>query len=254
MSVHLTSAVWKLPGMNPHVKLVLLKLADHANDEGICHPSIRRIVAETGISRPAVFRHMRFLREIGVVEVDARWADSGRRTTNLFKICPEKWEMPAGGEGLTVRRGGGSHSETGRVSERDGGGSHSETPINHQYQPPLEPISPPGAGVDLFGGEVATGRKDDADVEALYAAYPRKVDKGHAMRAIRAALKKAPFDQLLQAVQAYATDSAGRIAAGKLKKELIPYPATWFNGERWKDQDQDTKTEHDKPAWMRKEW
>lgn len=72
-------------------------------------------------------------------------------------------------------------------------------------------------------------------IEAIYKAYPKKKGKGAADRAIRSALKKLPFDNLLQAVRKFAEAEKGK------DPKYIPYPATWFNQERWLDED-------DKPA------
>lgn len=78
---------------------------------------------------------------------------------------------------------------------------------------------------------VAASAKDETDrhVEAIYAAYPRRVGKGQAVRAITAALKIATYDVLLEAVEEYATAKAGE------DPQFIPHPATWFNGRRWED-------------------
>ena len=64
----------------------------------------------------------------------------------------------------------------------------------------------------------------------LYALYPKKVDRGHALKAIRKALTKATFEQLSEAVKLFA-----RACATK-DMQFVPGPAPWFNGERWLDQ------------------
>jgi uncharacterized protein YdaU (DUF1376 family) len=64
----------------------------------------------------------------------------------------------------------------------------------------------------------------------IYQAYPKKVAKQEAFRAIAKALKKLPFDELLAKVKEYAAGTAG------LNLQYIPNPATWFNGERWNDE------------------
>jgi hypothetical protein len=66
-------------------------------------------------------------------------------------------------------------------------------------------------------------------VESLYDAYPRHVGKGAALKAIAKALTKVTFDVLQEAVGAYAT------ACASDDPQYLPYPATWFNEERWND-------------------
>jgi len=68
--------------------------------------------------------------------------------------------------------------------------------------------------------------------EDIYAAYPKKVDKGHAIPAIKKAMKKVQPAELLRCVQAY----SGSVK-GKTERKFIPNPSTWFNGERWADDD-----------------
>lgn len=70
--------------------------------------------------------------------------------------------------------------------------------------------------------------------EQIYAAYPRKEKRQDALRAIQKALKKIPFDELMEAVREYAESRIGQ------DRRYTPHPASWFNGERWTD---------DRTAW-----
>ncbi|MFS1583614.1 MAG: helix-turn-helix domain-containing protein [Candidatus Arsenophonus phytopathogenicus] len=54
---------------NPARKLVLLKLADHANDEGVCWPSYESIAKQCEISKRTVMRHIAELEKQGLVQV-----------------------------------------------------------------------------------------------------------------------------------------------------------------------------------------
>ena len=75
------------------------------------------------------------------------------------------------------------------------------------------------------GGKV---KKDDV-VESIYAAYPRKVAKGNAVKAIKKALTLTTPEELLSAVKAYALTRVGE------DPQFTPHPASWFNGQRWLD-------------------
>lgn len=66
-------------------------------------------------------------------------------------------------------------------------------------------------------------------IDSLYEAYPRKIQRPRAIKAIRKALGEAPFDVLIAAVQAYAKSVAAK------DRKYIPYPASWFNDRRWED-------------------
>lgn len=64
--------------------------------------------------------------------------------------------------------------------------------------------------------------------EQIYQAYPKKVAKPVALRAIRKALVKYRFEFLLEKTKAFAAVRGDNL-------EYVPYPATWFNQERFND-------------------
>lgn len=76
----------------------------------------------------------------------------------------------------------------------------------------------------------------ESQAEQIYQSYPKKKDKGHALLAIKKALTKCSFENLLEHVRSYSKSVVGKDA------QFIPYPATWFNGLRWEDQEE-IKTE-----------
>ncbi len=67
------------------------------------------------------------------------------------------------------------------------------------------------------------------EVHRIYQAYPRKVGKGDALKAIGKAIRKADAATLLEAVTEFAA------AMSDQETQFIPHPATWFNQERWLD-------------------
>ena len=83
MSVKIMSQVWELESVGATDKLVLLSLADHADDEGICYPSIRRLCERTGLKERATQNIIRRLVEAGFLSVQY---NAGRRGANLYKI------------------------------------------------------------------------------------------------------------------------------------------------------------------------
>ena len=77
-----------------------------------------------------------------------------------------------------------------------------------------------------------------ASVEAIYAAYPRKIGRAAALKAIAKAIEAIgargqpdPEAWLMARVQVFATSKAGN--AG----QYTPHPATWFNQGRFDDAD-----------------
>jgi hypothetical protein len=78
-------------------------------------------------------------------------------------------------------------------------------------------------------------RKKDISIENGFDEWweivPRKVGKGHAETAFRAALKIATLETLITGMTAYATSCRGK------DRQYILHPATWLNGKRWLDDD-----------------
>jgi hypothetical protein len=70
MSIKLMSAVWERSDISSTQKLVLLALADWANDDGLCWPSIDRLAQKTGMAGRSVQRIIRDLEQIGLVKRD----------------------------------------------------------------------------------------------------------------------------------------------------------------------------------------
>jgi len=81
-------------------------------------------------------------------------------------------------------------------------------------------------------GEPTTAATSEPPIEAqaaeVYAAYPLKVGKPAALRAIRAAIGRHGFDFVKLRTVAFA-------AARGADKEFLAHPSTWFNQERYND-------------------
>ncbi|EKE75513.1 hypothetical protein [Oceanibaculum indicum] len=71
----------------------------------------------------------------------------------------------------------------------------------------------------------------EASFEAWWKHCPRKVGKGQARQAYRAALSKATAEALVEGILRYAGQVADRDG------QFICHPSTWLRGERWLDQD-----------------
>ena len=70
MSIKLMTAVWDREDLSSTQKLVLLSLADWANDEGLCWPSIERLAIKTSMAGRSVQRIIRDLESMGFVKRD----------------------------------------------------------------------------------------------------------------------------------------------------------------------------------------
>jgi hypothetical protein len=83
MSIRIMSAVWGCSLSGPTKRLVLLALADNANDEGECWPSIATISRKTGLCERATRKAIRDLEADGWLAVQLC---AGRRGANKYMI------------------------------------------------------------------------------------------------------------------------------------------------------------------------
>lgn len=91
MSLRIMSQVWGLTLGNSAKKLVLLALADNANDEGECYPSLATIARKTDLDERTVRRAIRVLQEEGHLQTRAR---SGRSTVFRLTVTPDNNVTP----------------------------------------------------------------------------------------------------------------------------------------------------------------
>lgn len=68
------------------------------------------------------------------------------------------------------------------------------------------------------------------EFQAFYDAYPRKKSPGDARKAFTAARKKASAEEIMAGLAQFVVSVKGKEA------KFIAYPATWLNGERWRDE------------------
>lgn len=72
--------------------------------------------------------------------------------------------------------------------------------------------------------------KSDSDFDLFWSKYPRKVGKGQALKAWRAAVKKCDAKVIIEGLDLHLDDLTAKSV------EYQPHPATWLNGERWADE------------------
>jgi hypothetical protein len=83
MSIEAMTAVWTNEGIERRDLTVALALADHADAEGSCYPSIDRIAQKARVSRRTVIYAIERLARAGVVAVEK---NAGPRGSNLYRI------------------------------------------------------------------------------------------------------------------------------------------------------------------------
>ena len=84
------SEVFKDVDLPSNEKLVMLALADNANDEGICYPSLSTLQLKTSLSRPTVSKLIKKLAVNGYLFAVKRSRKKGGRSSNMYLLFPSK--------------------------------------------------------------------------------------------------------------------------------------------------------------------
>ena len=108
--------------------------------------------------------------------------------------------------------------------------SKSQAPITNPITNPNNPPKPPRGGPDGF--------------EEFYTAYPKK--EGRALAAKAFAKITAPLSDLMAALDWQCKSHKWLKEGG----QFVPLPASWLNGERWKDEKPTIPQPGDAPAWF----
>ncbi len=82
------------------------------------------------------------------------------------------------------------------------------------------------------------GSDDDPDFTAFWSAYPRKIGKGQARKAWRAAARGRHVEP--KVIVATAERFRDTTKAMRTEPRFIPHPATWLNGKRYDDSEPET--------------
>ncbi|MFC1116166.1 helix-turn-helix domain-containing protein [Pasteurella multocida] len=176
MSSKLLGHVWDLDLPDHATKLVLLRLADSANDEtGECWPSLKHIQDKCNIkSKNTIRRALEVLEQLGLLVVIKRKLSAKQNTSNLYRLNIKKILEPSSvsiklgggsnselggsnselGGGSNSELGGGSNSELGGSNSELGGGSNSEPRTNNSFEPINElntPLPPKGESANADG-------------------------------------------------------------------------------------------------------
>lgn len=85
MSLRYLVAAFAAQVGNPSRKLVLLKLADNANDSGVCWPSLQYVAEQTELSRDSVKRHIKDLEAAGMIKITRR-SEDGVNLPSVYEL------------------------------------------------------------------------------------------------------------------------------------------------------------------------
>ncbi|EBM0125254.1 helix-turn-helix domain-containing protein [Salmonella enterica] len=125
MSMNLMAKAMSIKVGNPLRKLVLIKLADNANDEGECWPSYQHIADQCEVSRSTVKSHIRALEDMGLLKREFRRKGELNQSNVFYLTLDNAQQIPpeSGGAGADL-----------------GGGAGAAPRTYHSFEPVKEPL------------------------------------------------------------------------------------------------------------------
>ncbi|QTW20223.1 helix-turn-helix domain-containing protein [Comamonas kerstersii] len=87
MSTIIMSQCWPLGGMSSAQKAVLISLADQANDDGVCWPSVGTIAKRTCLSERAVQEALQWLQATGAI-----FREYKTNSSTVYTVTPARFD------------------------------------------------------------------------------------------------------------------------------------------------------------------
>ena len=202
MSIQIMNAVWQHSKADGRARLVLLAIADHQGEIG-AWPSLATLARMVNASERSVQRDIEYLVQIGELEVHYQQAP----TKNHYKSNLYWVRLPE----VTNTAGGVTNTASG-VTNTEGG----VTPVGVQSL--IEPLR------ETLSNSLVSELFDN-----FWKEYPRKSDKRAALKALRSALNRASFEDILAGAIKYAQDP------NLPETRFIKHPATWLNADAWEN-------------------
>ncbi|EHB3636402.1 helix-turn-helix domain-containing protein [Salmonella enterica] len=139
MSMNLMAKAMSIKVGNPLRKLVLIKLADNANDEGECWPSYQHIADQCEVSRSTVKSHIRALEDMGLLKREFRRKGELNQSNVFYLTLDNAQQIPPESGGAGADRGGAGADRGGAVADL-GGGAGDDPRTYHSFEPVKEPL------------------------------------------------------------------------------------------------------------------
>ncbi|GEG49425.1 helix-turn-helix domain-containing protein [Escherichia coli] len=236
MSMNLMAKAMNIKVGNPLRKLVLIKLADNANDNGECWPSYQHVADQCEVSRSTVKSHIRALEDMGLLKREFR-RKGELNQSNVFYLTldnAQQIQPELGGAGADLGGGAGADPRT----------YHSFEPVNEPKNIKFEHVR--------TKCEKSSDRHEETDKafeEIFWCAGMRKAGKKNAASAFRTQFREWRKTTGGTASE-FATMLAEDIACRNGKQfgfdRLLP--SSYLNGQRWNDEKPETIQPQARPS------
>ncbi|HCA4538162.1 TPA: helix-turn-helix domain-containing protein [Escherichia coli] len=243
MSMNLMAKAMNIKVGNPLRKLVLIKLADNANDNGECWPSYQHVADQCEVSRSTVKSHIRALEEMGLLKREFRRKGELNQSNVFYLTLDNAQQIQPESGGAGAARGG--------AGATLGGGAGADPRTYHSFEPVNEPKNIMFERVRTKC-EKSPDRHEETDKafeEIFWCAGMRKAGKKNAASAFRTQFREWRKTTRGTASE-FATMLAEDIACRNGKQfgfdRLLP--SSYLNGQRWNDEKPETIQPQSKPS------
>lgn len=243
MSMNLMAKAMNIKVGNPLRKLVLIKLADNANDNGECWPSYQHVADQCEVSRSTVKSHIRALEEMGLLKREFRRKGELNQSNVFYLTLDNAQQIQPESGGAGAARGGAGAAR--------GGGAGAAPRTYHSFEPVKEPKNIMFEHVRTKC-EKSSDRHEETDKafeEIFWCAGMRKAGKKNAASAFRTQFREWRKTTRGTASE-FATMLAEDIACRNGKQfgfdRLLP--SSYLNGQRWNDEKPETIQPQSKPS------
>lgn len=213
---------------NPLRKLVLIKLADNANDAGECWPSYQHVADQCEISRSTVKSHVRELEKSGLLRREYR-KNGELNQSNVFHLTLD------GGAGAAL---GGAGAALGGAGAALGGGAGAAPRISNYLEPVSESVKEPKdllpsklddrvkQVIDLLNS--MTGSKYKASTKSHASNISGRLNDGHSVDDLKTVVRHKCSTWLKDASMVQYLRPVTLFQAGKFDGYLISAKAAGF--------------------------
>ena len=226
MSVRTMARVWADSKHSGSRLLMLLAIADFADDEGNAYPSVATLAVKCRMKPRNANVILAALRASGELQV---LENEGPRGTNRYHVVLSQ-------QGVHSLAGVGVQELAGLQKLASTPAKACSPPLQRlATEPSLNHHEPSSLARPRLNAKIREIQSKNAHplFAEFYAAYPRKVARAAALKAFsKLNPNRGTLEAMLTSIAQQKRGDQWRRDGG----QYIPYPATWLSGRRWEDQ------------------
>jgi hypothetical protein len=162
MSIRAMNWAWSIP-LRSSRKVVLLALADIADDQGVCWPRQQLLARKSNTTERTLRRVLAWLASHALVSIEPQYRKDGSRSSNRYRLSLGTPPDTLSGGGVTRVRGSGQRCP--EVGSPASGHRTTKEPPNEPSPPPPQTTSPTpsthrGGGELIFSSRLTPSQRD----------------------------------------------------------------------------------------------